>query len=67
MLGRPFSLILDLNATCDACQYSIPPNEMIVVSLGKLACPKCQRVFSAQKGQPIPSEAAGNKPADPAA
>jgi hypothetical protein len=55
MSGRPVSLILDLNATCDVCQYSIPPNEMIVVSPGKLACPKCQRVFSAQRGHPVDS------------
>ena len=46
-------VILDLNATCEECQYHIPPNEMIVVSPGKLRCPKCQSVFSAQKGNPI--------------
>jgi hypothetical protein len=46
-------LILDLNATCSECQYPIPPDEMIVVSPGKLKCPKCECVFSAQKGNPI--------------
>jgi Zn finger protein HypA/HybF involved in hydrogenase expression len=44
-------LILDLNATCEACHYPIPPHEMIVVSPGKLKCPKCHSVFSAQKGK----------------
>jgi hypothetical protein len=53
----PVSFIRDLNATCEGCQYSIPPDEMIVVSPGKLACPRCQRVFLAQRGNGTDSEA----------
>jgi nitrite reductase/ring-hydroxylating ferredoxin subunit len=52
-------LILDLDASCPACHYSIPPEEMNVVSPGKLACPKCHAVFLAQKGEPIESPAVG--------
>jgi hypothetical protein len=49
----PIPLILDLNASCPGCHYSIPPQEMTTVSPGKLACPRCHAVFLAQKGQPI--------------
>jgi hypothetical protein len=49
----PLPLILDLNASCPGCHYSIPPQQMIVVSTGNLACPKCHAVFLAQKGEPI--------------
>jgi hypothetical protein len=51
--AHTITLILDLNASCPGCRYSIPPKEMIVVSPGKLACPKCHAVFLAKKGEPI--------------
>jgi hypothetical protein len=66
MASHPFHLILDLNVTCDQCQYSIPPSEMIVVSPGRLKCPKCQSVFVGQRGQPIDTQVLQNKPSQSA-
>jgi hypothetical protein len=54
-----FSPILDLNATCVCCQYSIPPGEFDLVAPGVLRCPKCKRVFLAQKGGPVPGRNEG--------
>jgi hypothetical protein len=54
MSTQPSHLILDLNATCPSCQYSIPPNEIAADSAGTLKCPRCEETFLARKGQSIP-------------
>ena len=34
-----------LNVVCPLCGYSIPPSEMMRVSMDRMRCPKCGKKF----------------------
>jgi hypothetical protein len=49
--GRVVVTAADLATICTACQYPIPPSEIVHVDGERLRCPKCEAEFvPARKG-----------------